>query len=150
MRQGGGDLQFQNHFIPFSENEINAKEAFKSNFMFKFINGEIKNQTNNALFTDDFIPQKPLKFSPQARAVLDVGREIFKYYHENATNDKYNANASIYDIKAYFQGRNDKGKMNATSKDAHYNALMANLRKALKNLASKIEPKIYEYEFLRK
>lgn len=139
-----------NHFIPFSENEINAKEAFKSNFMFQFINGKIKNQTNNALFADNFIPQKPLKFSPQAKAVLDAGREIFKYYHENATNDEYNANASLYDIKAYFQGRNEKGKMNTTSKDENYNALIANLRKALKNLALKIEPKIYEYEFLRK
>jgi hypothetical protein len=39
--------------------------------------------------------------------------------------------------------------MNNTSKDETYNALIANLRTALKMLAKKIEPKVYEYGFLK-
>lgn len=39
--------------------------------------------------------------------------------------------------------------MNNKSTDSHYNDLIAQLRIALKDLAQKIEPKIYEYEFLR-
>ncbi len=58
-------------------------------------------------------------------------------------------NASLYDIREYFQGRNDKGRMNARSTDENYTALLANLRESLKILAKKIEPKVYEYGFLK-
>lgn len=37
--------------------------------------------------------------------------------------------------------------MNNKSTDSHYNELMADLRNALQNLATKIKPKIYKYEF---
>ena len=139
-----------NHFIPFSQKEVGAREAFKSHFMFDFINGKIKNGT----LDDCFIPNIPLDFSAEAKAVFSAGCEIWRYYHKNAKADKYNANASLYDIKEYFQGRGEsingkKGKMNAKSEDSHYNDLIADLRIALQNLADKITPKIYEYEFLR-
>jgi hypothetical protein len=38
--------------------------------------------------------------------------------------------------------------MNNTSADTKYNELIENLRDALKFLAQKIEPKLYEYGFL--
>lgn len=124
--------------------------------------GGVKAQSDN-LFGDElkqksFIPDKPLKFSKEAKAVFDAGREIWKYYHTSEFKDPkkpYNANASLYDIKEYFQGRkkdekgNETGRMNARSADENYNGLMANLRFALKTLATKITPKIYEYGFLR-
>ena len=140
----------ENHFIPFSEKEVGAREAFKSHFMFDFINGKVKNGT----LEDCFIPNNPLDFSVESKAVFSAGCEIWRYYHKNAKDDKYNANASLYDIKEYFQGRGEstngkKGKMNAKSTDSHYNDLIAQLRIALQNLADKIAPKIYEYGFLR-
>ena len=59
-----------------------------------------------------------------------------------------------YDIKMHFQGtkttKNGKVQMNSTSEDATYNTLLANLRQAMKGLAAHIEPKIYEYGFLKK
>lgn len=60
-------------------------------------------------------------------------------------------NASLYDIKEFFQGRDEKGKMNIPSKakDEHYKILLSDLNLALDVLAKKIEPKIYEYGFLR-
>ena len=96
-----------------------------------------------------FIPDKPLEFSKEAKAVFDAGREIWRYYHQNARQNDYNENASLYDIKEHFQGRNEKGRMNTRSDDETYNGLMATLRLALKELAIKITPKIYEYDFLR-
>jgi hypothetical protein len=39
--------------------------------------------------------------------------------------------------------------MNAKSEDETYNALIKTLRDAAKALAKKIEPKVYEYGFLR-
>ena len=60
------------------------------------------------------------------------------------------ANASLYDIKKFFQQRNANGKMNNKSDDEKYNELMGNLREALKVLAQKIEPKVYEHGFLKR
>jgi len=55
----------------------------------------------------------------------------------------------LYDIREYFQGRNDKGKMNSKSADETYNWLIGNLRLSLKALAKKIEPKVFAYGFLQ-
>ncbi len=134
-----------NHWIPFAEDEVNARERFDSHFMNDFLKGKIK-VANTGLF--DVQPQRdtPLEFSPEAHAVFDAGREIWKYYH---SKPNVNVNASLYDIKEYFQGRNEKGKMNNKSTDETYTSLMVNLRDKLKQLAEKIEPKIYEYGFLK-
>lgn len=134
-----------NHWIPFAEDEVNASERFDSHFMNDFLKGKIK-VANTGLF--DVQPQRdtPLEFSPEAHAVFDAGREIWKYYH---SKPNVNVNASLYDIKEYFQGRNEKGKMNNKSTDETYTSLMVNLRDKLKQLAEKIEPKIYEYGFLK-
>ncbi|WP_270988782.1 hypothetical protein [Campylobacter upsaliensis] len=146
-----------NHFIPFSEKELDAAEAFESHFMLEFIQGKIKQDSKNinskSLFNDeqDFIPTKPLIFSDEAKEVLQAGKELFKHYHTQAKDSKdYNANTALYDIKAHFQGFNDKGKMNPPQKadDEVYKDKLGELNYTLKNLAKKIEVKVYEYEFL--
>jgi|GEM_PF-2261377 len=59
--------------------------------------------------------------------------------------------ASLYDIREYFQGRATSGRMNNKSENAEYNELISNLRAALKILADeKIAPKVYEHGFLLK
>ncbi len=203
-----------NHFIPFSEKEVNAKSRFTSHFLHDFINGKCatsrndthpchternevsqnvdstKNNRDISAFSkpqydksrsksqskklfeleselESFIPTKPLEFSQEAQAVFEAGLELWKYYHTSASDKTspqslanpyapYNPNASLYDIKEFFKGRkmndkngkNKKGKLNATSKDEYFNALMSSLNLALANLAKKLEPKIYEYGFL--
>jgi len=134
-----------NHWIPFAEDEVNARERFVSHFMNDFIKGKIK-VTNTGLFNVQPQRDTPLEFSPEAQSVFDAGRELWKYYH---SKPNVNVNASLYDIKEYFQGRNEKGKMNNKSTDETYTSLMVNLRDKLKQLAEKIEPKIYEYGFLK-
>ncbi|EAK1189825.1 hypothetical protein A9435_05445 [Campylobacter upsaliensis] len=151
-----------NHFIPFSEKELNAAEALESHFMLEFIQGKIKisnkkkkgqqefNFQSDEL-EDTFIPTKPLEFSHEAKEVFKAAKELFKHYHEQAKDEtNYNPNAALYDIKAHFQGFNDKGKMNPPQKaqDEAYKDKLGELNYALKNLAKKIEVKVYEYEFL--
>ncbi|EAK3536170.1 hypothetical protein BWQ74_00765 [Campylobacter upsaliensis] len=151
-----------NHFIPFSEKELNAAEALESHFMLEFIQGKIKisnkkkkgqqefNFQSDEL-EDTFIPTKPLEFSHEAKEVFKAAKELFKHYHEQAKDEtNYNPNAALYDIKAHFQGFNDKGKMNSPQKadDEYYKQKLGELNYALKNLAKKIEVKVYEYEFL--
>jgi hypothetical protein len=194
-----------NHWIPFTEQEVNAQAKFASNFMTNFIKGKIKPAaSNNNLFSatttlsgfetltglkeettstnsetalsgfqtltglkEETTPTNSettlsglnqLKFSEEATAVFDAGRELWKYYHSQqfpftigVSNGQggYNANASLYDIREYFQGRNDKGRMNPKSTNATYTQLISNLRENLKVLAKKIEPKVYEYGFLK-
>ena len=58
--------------------------------------------------------------------------------------------ASLYDIRAHFQGFKPNGHMNPDSADAGYNARIAALRSALKALAAQIAPKVYAHGFLRK
>lgn len=141
-----------NHWIPFTEQEVNSREKFESNFMTDFIKGKLKPpqkfmQTLSVLFEpEESYNKSPLNFSAEAIAVFDAGRELWKYYH---AQPNCNVNASLYDIREYFQGRNEKGKMNNKSNDETYMKLVNELRAKLKQIEKKIEPKIYEYGFLK-
>ena len=142
-----------NHFIPFTEQEVNAQSRFESHFMTDFMAGKLfhplthqSKTTLQALAEEkSFIPSEPLVFSAEATAVFDAGRELWRYYH---AQPRANPNASYYDIREHFQGRNDKGKMNAKSIDETYNLLLSNLKEAMEALRLQIVPKVYEYGFL--
>jgi hypothetical protein len=118
-----------NHWIPFTAQEVSAKDNFKSDFMSNFLKGR--------------------KFSKEAKDTINAGKEFWKYYHSkisghrNAIND-----ASFYDIREFFQGRSTSGTMKQKSDDETYNTLIKNLRQSLSVLAEKIQPKVYEYGFL--
>lgn len=135
-----------NHWIPFTEQEVNAQNKFESHFMTDFINGKMKVEEETVLFGSASSPNQKREFSAEAKAVFDAGRELWSYYHKQPN---VNVNASLYDIREYFQGRNEKGRMNSKSNDAHYMQLIGELRNQLNFLADKIKPKIYEYEFLK-
>lgn len=141
-----------NHWIPFTEVEVNAREKFESHFMTDFIKGK-PNLPQKSFYTlpilfepEESYNRAPIKFSEEATAVFDAGRELWKYYHRQPN---CNVNASLYDIKEHFQGRNDTGKMNNKSSDETYMNLIGNLREKLRLLSKKIEPKVYEYGFLK-
>jgi len=135
-----------NHWIPFTEQEVNAQEKFESNFMNNFIQGKLPTTQDVTLFGSTSQNNQPLEFSDEAKAVFDAGRALWRYYH---AQQGVNVNASYYDIREYFQGRNDKGKMNAKSSDETYTQLNAELKAKMAILADKIKPKIYEYDFLK-
>ncbi len=186
-----------NHWIPFTEAEVDAKDCFASHFMSDYLRdfraGKIKVGADGGLLRH-FVPrndegarhcgvslarndggarhcEEPLarvdggarhceepqatkqstackiEFSPEAQAVLNAGRELWRYYHAQP-NAK--ANASFYDIRAHFQGRDEKGRMNASSADPTYTKLIADLRAAQQSLAARIAPKVYAYGFLMK
>lgn len=162
-----------NYWIPFTEEEVDAKDKFESHFMSDFIKGkqekkemtaeereEYERNGKNYHQTDAFKQTKsepsttnrnPITFSLEAKAVMDAGKELWRYYHKQPNA---NPNASFYDIRLYFQGtkttKNGKVQMNTESDDLIYTALISNLRQKLKDLAKKIEPKVYEYGFLKK
>ncbi|MCL1894666.1 MAG: hypothetical protein FWG02_10640, partial [Holophagaceae bacterium] len=140
-----------NSWMPFTENEVNARTKFDSSFMTDFIAGKIKPDHEEAMVPGSLQgtkkPNAPLEFSATAKSVFDAGRELWKYYH---AQPNVNVNASLYDIREHFKGRNEKGRMNAKSEDENFNLLDSKLRDALKALGRKIEPKVYEYGFLKR
>ena len=147
-----------NHWIPFTEQEVNAQDRFESNFMTDFLAGKIKKDdiTDNLFVVSEPKPLYaiPLRFSDEAKAVFDAGRELWKYYHKSIPHNappsgSGGINASLYDIREYFQNRNEQGRMKSKSVDTTYNKHINELRDKLSILANKIEPKVYEYGFLK-
>lgn len=118
-----------NKWIPFTEQDVDAKSNFQSNFM------------------TDYFKENKLQFSEEAQAVFDAARDLWKYYH---SMPDANPNASYYDIRLYFQGTNEKGDMNKKSTDEHYNILLSALKNSMSVLEAHIVPKVYEYGFLLK
>lgn len=164
-----------NYWIPFTEEDVNAKEKFESHFMNDFIHGRIKKairteeeqkeyekDSKNYHVADVFAEPttttslqdgtSPLILSEKAKAVMNAGRELWRYYHQQPVA-KEKPNASFYDIRLYFQGtkttKSGKLQMNTESNDPTYTALITNLRQKQKELAKQIEPKVYEYGFLK-
>lgn len=115
-----------NHWIPFTEDEVGAQETFVSHFMSNFLHGKtaaVDMETTkvkvvameqdmfaaepmaatkipeSASYQKNFIPSEHL--SPEAKAVIDAGRELWSYYH---LQPDANPNASLYDIRLHFQG----------------------------------------------
>ena len=158
-----------NHFIPYTEKEVDAKETFTSHFFTDYIKGIVKkeymvepNDNGDAILQQDMfdkeytiihddIRQAPIAFSDAAQSVLDAGRELWRYYHQQPNAE---ADASFYDIRLFFQGthKDKKGKdvMNTESADRHYMELLKELRLRMKELSLQIAPKIYEYGFLKR
>lgn len=146
-----------NHWIPFSEAEVGAQDAFKSHFMYDFIRGKLPKAdaaSEGQLHMFGVEATRPhgeaLTFSPEATAAMDAGRALWQYYHSQpgALPD-----ASLYDIRLHFQGvktnKSGKTQMNTDSPDATYTALIKALRARVAALARKIEPKVYAYGFLK-
>lgn len=165
-----------NHWIPFTEDEVGAQEAFDSHFMSNFLHGKaaVSDKETKSLkvvpMEQDMFATEPLaaakiqapiadekefvpleNLTPEAKAVMDAGRELWRYYHQQPDA---NPNASLYDIRLHFQDckttKTGKVQMNTDSKDEQYTALITKLRHCLKELAKGIEPKVYEYGFLLK
>ncbi len=155
-----------NHWIPFTEAEVNAKESFESHFMSDFLHGSMAGKAivkpqqpdlfdtgqsiaakQAAIGSETFVPLQNM--STEAAAVMDAGRDLWRYYH---SQPKADPNASLYDIRLHFQGykttNTGKVQMNTDSSDARYTSLLATLRSSLKALAGRIAPKVYEYGFL--
>ena len=141
-----------NHWIPYTEHEVGAKEKFQSHFMTDFMAGRLwpNRRVCEGLFDDQhcIVPREALAFSAEAQALLDAGRALWRYYH---AQPKANPNASLYDIRQHFQGADARGNMNPTSTDTTYNALndaRKEALEALEALAVKLAPKVYEHGFL--
>lgn len=116
-----------NHFIPFTETEVNAPDRFESDFMVQYLSG------------------KPL--SSEAKAVLDAGRNLWRAYFAETppfiVRDELKLNrpdVGWYQIRNALKRRNDTGD----SLPVDFSAF----ERAYRDLGDKLRPLVYEYGFL--
>ena len=154
-----------NYWIPFTEEEVNAPEKFENHFMSDFLKGKFTKTTQQEVVqlrfeleypdekTRNSQPQSSIQkiniqeeqMSPTAKQVWQIAKFLWQYY---LSQPNINVNASFYDIKEYFKGRDKEGKMNKKSNDEQFNNHIKNLNQAMKTLTKEIEIKVYQHKFL--
>lgn len=135
LTAGADDLEYDgrrwslvNHFIPYTEAEVGSPERFESDFMSQYIADK--------------------RFSPEAKAVLDAGRVLWKSYFAetdvHVVRDEFKLNrpdVGWYQIRQALKRRNESGDyvpVDFTVFDAAYDAL-----------SDKLQPQVYELGFLK-
>jgi hypothetical protein len=124
LRWNDRDWSLVNHFIPFTETEVDAKGRFESDFMVRYM--------------------KNLTFSGEAQAVLDEGRKLWTRFHATdfprRIRDELKLgrpDAGWYQIRRALQAYGDTELTDFDPFNAAYAALTAKLR-----------PMVYELGFL--
>ena len=117
-----------NHFIPFTEQEVNAPDRFESDFMVQYMSDKT--------------------FSAEAISVLQEGKVLWKAYfdHTDVRNmrDELKLNrpdVGWYQIRKALQARNTSGDLPPNT--------FTNFALAYQALSEKLQPMVYELGFLK-
>ena len=115
LRWNNRDWTLVNHFIPFTETEVGASARFESDFMVRYVAG--------------------MAFSPEAKAVLAEGRNLWRRYHAigfpRKIRDELKLNrtdAGWYQIRKALEAYSDTQLTDFEPFKAAYAALSAKLR----------------------
>ncbi|MCX7299886.1 MAG: hypothetical protein NTX73_05830 [Rhodobacterales bacterium] len=124
LRWNDRDWSLINHFIPYTEAEVGAKARFESDFMVRYMAG--------------------MKFSSEAKAVLDEGRKLFQHFHATGFPNKIR--------QEYKLGRADAGwhQVRRSLEDFIETVLIdfSPFKAAYADLTAKLRPQVFELGFL--
>ncbi len=128
LEWNGQKWKIINHFIPFTEIEVNAPDRFESDFMVQYL-------------TDK-------NLSEEATEVLDAGRDLWRDYFSqtdvHTVRDEYKLNradVSWYQVRKAIEARNASGDSLPVNFTPFENAY--------KTLSDKLRPMVFELGFLR-
>jgi hypothetical protein len=117
-----------NHFIPFTEAEVDAPDRFESDFMVQYL------------------ADKPL--SPEAQAVLNAGRVLWKAYFAHTdvrtVRDELKLNrpdVGWYQVRKALEKRNASGDVRPVA--------FGPFEQAYQTLSDKLRPQVFSLGFLR-
>ena len=128
LEWNGKKWSIVNHFIPFTEQEVNAPDRFESDFMVQYMSDKT--------------------FSAEATSVLQEGKVLWKAYfdHTDVRNvrDELKLNrpdVGWYQIRKALQARNTSGDLPPNT--------FTNFALAYQALSEKLQPMVYELGFLK-
>jgi hypothetical protein len=128
LEWNGKKWSIVNHFIPYTEAEVNAPDRFESDFMVQYL------------------ADKTL--SAEATAVLDAGRSLWKAYFAHTdvrtVRDQYKLNRP--DV-GWYQIRNALAERNKSGDTAPVN--FTPFEAAYETLTTKLQPQVFSLGFLR-
>lgn len=117
-----------NHFIPYTEQEVNAPERFESDFMVQYMADK--------------------KFSNEAKAVLAEGKKLWQAYFaltdSRTIRDELKLNRADvgwYQIRKALENRNSSGDIVPVS--------FEHFKEAYSSLTDKLQPQVYELGFFK-
>ncbi len=133
LQWNGKTWSIVNHFIPFTEAEVNAPDRFESDFMVQYLQ-RIRNEE--------------LGITNEAQQVLDEGKKLWQAYFAHTdvhtVRDELKLNrpdVGWYQIRKALQARNASGDFAPVSFKAFEDAYKA--------LTEKLQPMVYELGFLK-
>jgi hypothetical protein len=128
LEWNGKKWSIVNHFIPFTEAEVNAPDRFESDFMVQYLAG--------------------MTLSAEATVVLDAGRTLWKAYFAHTdvrtVRDQYKLNRA--DV-GWYQIRNALAERNKSGDTAPVN--FSPFEAAYQALTAKLRPQVFSLGFLR-
>ncbi len=144
-----------NHFIPYTEAEVNAPGRFESDFMVRYLanlpgfkNLEGLSRAVTLSEVEAPYPQYANQLSPEAQAVLQEGKLLWRAYFAHtdtrSTRDELKLNrpdVGWYQVRKALEARNKSGDFAPVSFTAFKTAYDA--------LTEKLQPMVYELGFLK-
>lgn len=130
LEWNGKKWSIVNHFIPFTEEEVDAPDRFESDFMVRYLSGRA--------------------LSPEATAVVDAGREIWREYFKRLPSIGYDirekfklnrADVGWYQIRQSLKAYGESAEGRPTDFSAFESAYSA--------LSAKLRPQVYTLGFLK-
>lgn len=128
LEWNGQKWKIINHFLPFTEIEVNAPDRFESDFMVQYLTDRIQ--------------------SAEATAVLDTGRLLWQAYFAHTdvrtVRDEFKLNradVSWYQVRKALEARNASGDTLPVD--------FLPFENAYKTLSDKLRPMVFELGFLR-
>ena len=125
LEWNGKTWSLVNHFVPFTEDEVGANAAFESHFMSDYLKGK--------------------ELPPEAQAVLDAGRQLWRTYHATpmprSIRDEYKLNrpdVGWYQIRKALDANKENQMVDFGDFKSDYDAL-----------TQKLQPLVYSLGFLK-
>lgn len=138
LEWNGKKWSIVNHFIPFTEQEVNAPDRFESDFMVRYI-ANLEGFGNLRGFA---------ALSPEAQAVMTEGKKLWQAYFAHTdvrtVRDELKLNRADvgwYQIRKALQARNKSGDFPPVN--------FKPFEEAYKALTEKLQPMVYELGFLK-
>ena len=125
-----------NHFIPFTEDEVGARDRFESDFMVQYLRKTYK------------VSENLIGLTPEAQQVMMEGKKLWQAYfaHTDVRSVRDELKLNRADV-GWYQVRKALQARNATSDYAPTS--FKPFEEAYKALTEKLQPMVYELGFLK-